>query len=235
MDKPIIGIIGGMGSYATADFFKRLLDALPAEKEWERPRIIIDNRCDMPSRVRAILYNENRDELVAEITKSMRMLIKNGASHVILACNTSHVFLDEVYTKIPEAKPKVIHIIDELGKQIKSDGHHKVFLLASEGTIETKIYSNYFGKYGIEILYPEEKDFSILRDFIEAVKQNEIDRQIADNFVEYINSAYDCPIILGCTELPVIYAKCKDKISKKIYDPLDAAINKIKEDLKNEQ
>ena len=38
-----IGIVGGMGSYATLDFFRRILDAFPAEKEWDRPRIVIDN------------------------------------------------------------------------------------------------------------------------------------------------------------------------------------------------
>ena len=59
-----IGILGGMGSYATLHFFSRILDAFPAEKEWERPRVIIDNRCTMPSRVRAYLYGERKQELV---------------------------------------------------------------------------------------------------------------------------------------------------------------------------
>ena len=45
-----IGILGGMGSYATCAIFQRLLDAFPAEKEWDRPRILIDNNCAMPSR-----------------------------------------------------------------------------------------------------------------------------------------------------------------------------------------
>ena len=32
MEDYVIGIIGGMGSYATIDFFRRLVDAFPAEK-----------------------------------------------------------------------------------------------------------------------------------------------------------------------------------------------------------
>lgn len=39
----IIGLVGGMGSIATVDYFRRLIDAFPAQKEWDRPRIIIDN------------------------------------------------------------------------------------------------------------------------------------------------------------------------------------------------
>ena len=47
----------------------------------------------MPSRVRAILYNDNRDELVRELLDSVQHLVETGATHVFLACNTSHVFL----------------------------------------------------------------------------------------------------------------------------------------------
>lgn len=74
----VIGILGGMGSYATASFFERLLMAFPAEKEWDRPRIIIDNYCTMPSRVRAILYDEHREELIKKLCDSVKMLIRGG-------------------------------------------------------------------------------------------------------------------------------------------------------------
>ena len=60
----VIGVLGGMGTYATINLFKQYAKVFPAEKEWDRPRIIIDNRCTMPSRVRAFLYNENVDELI---------------------------------------------------------------------------------------------------------------------------------------------------------------------------
>lgn len=71
-DEVAVGIVGGMGSYATVGFFKRLVDAFPARHEWERPRILIDNRCTMPSRVRAILYGERRDELVRQLAESVK-------------------------------------------------------------------------------------------------------------------------------------------------------------------
>ena len=46
----------------------------------------------MPSRVRAILYNEKREELISRMSASMQNLISAGASRIILGCNTSHVF-----------------------------------------------------------------------------------------------------------------------------------------------
>ena len=61
-----IGVLGGMGTYATIHLFRQYAEMFPAEKEWDRPRIIIDNRCTMPSRVRAALYGENRERLIRD-------------------------------------------------------------------------------------------------------------------------------------------------------------------------
>lgn len=92
MENLNIGVLGEMGTYATIHFFKQYAEIFLAEKEWDRPRIVIDNRCTMPSRVRAFLYNENVDQLVAEMADSMQYLTDEGCNRIILACNTSHLF-----------------------------------------------------------------------------------------------------------------------------------------------
>ena len=76
--KQVIGIVGGMGSYATLNFFSRLLAYFPAEREWDRPRIIIDNYCTMPSRVRAIIYKEKYKEVYMALANSIKLLIDGG-------------------------------------------------------------------------------------------------------------------------------------------------------------
>lgn len=78
MKDLVIGVLGGMGTYATINLFKQYAEVFPAEKEWERPRIIIDNRCTMPSRVRAFLYHENVEKLVDEMADSIDGLLKMG-------------------------------------------------------------------------------------------------------------------------------------------------------------
>ena len=76
----VIGVLGGMGTYATIHLFKQYAELFPAEKEWDRPRILIDNRCTMPSRVRAFLYNENVEGLVSQMGDSLRHLMDAGAT-----------------------------------------------------------------------------------------------------------------------------------------------------------
>lgn len=78
MKDLVIGVLGGMGTFATVNLFKQYAEVFPAEKEWERPRIIIDNRCTMPSRVRAFLYHENVEKLVDEMADSIDGLLKIG-------------------------------------------------------------------------------------------------------------------------------------------------------------
>ena len=166
MKKLVIGVLGGMGTYATIHMFQQYAEIFPAKKEWERPRIIIDNRCTMPSRVKAFLYNEKKDQLIEEMADSMQHLLESGCNRIILACNTSHLFLPYIYLKIPELENKVINIIDNCVEKIKKDGIKEVNLLGSEGTIEAQIYQKALEKAGICCRVPDTFEYTLLRDCI---------------------------------------------------------------------
>ena len=226
-----IGILGGMGTYATIHLFQQYAEIFPAEKEWDRPRIVIDNRCTMPSRVRAFLYNEKVDQLVNEMTDSMQSLVNSGCNHIILACNTSHLFLPKIYKKVPKLESRVIHIINNCVERIKSDGVKEVYLLASEGTIESKIYQNELEKAGIKCIVPTPDEYHLLRECIEAVKQNKYTDEVKGIFLNLV-SRYNS-YILGCTELPILYEKYRSEISGG-YDPLLLGLLKLKEEYDND-
>lgn len=225
----VIGVLGGMGTYATINLFNEYTEVFPAVKEWERPRIIIDNRCTMPSRVRAYLYNEKKDELISEMTESMNYLSKAGATRIILACMTSHLFLPRIYKEIPGLKKKVINLIDNCTKIVNEDKIKEISILGSEGTIDSKIFQKSLSKYNIKSMVPTKEEYGIMRDCIEAVKQNKYTSSIKKKFLYLINkSDY---VILGCTELPILYQKYKKDIKcKKAYDPLKLALETLKKE-----
>lgn len=237
MYSDVIGIVGGMGSYATASFFKRLIDAFPVEKEWERPRIIIDNRCTMPSRVRAILYKEKMEELGALLAESVRNLIHSGATKIVLACNTSHFFLPYIYRLVPEAKGAIINIIEETCKEIEKSNKSSASLLASEGTIECGIFEEYLKDIAnsdvITLNYPSGADFILQREIIEAVKQNCLKKEDVKKLIHLINSSKGEIVILGCTEFPIAFEHIPSgAIHKEVIDPLQCAINRIVKEIK---
>lgn len=229
MYQDVIGVIGGMGSYATLDFFGRLLRAFPAEKEWDRPRILIDNRCTMPSRVLAVLEGKDRETLIDQLSDSVSSLLRAGATKIILACNTSHCFLEDIYRRVPEAKGKFVNIIEACARQLKDAGEQEITLIASEGTIQSGIFDRALN--GISVVSPTGEEFLMQRRIIESVKQDKITPDAQEAFIRLINSSKTDAVVLGCTEFPVMHASLPDpgRITKRIYDPLTAAIIMLKE------
>ena len=67
---------------------------------------------------------------------------------------------------------KVLNLIENCASDIHNNDINKVYLLGSEGTIDSKIFQNELEKYGITCNVPSEEDYKTLRDVIEAVKQN---------------------------------------------------------------
>ena len=224
-----IGVLGGMGTYATIHLFRQYAAVFPAEKEWERPRIIIDNRCTMPSRVRAALYGENRQQLTREMSDSVRNLVKSGCNRILLACNTAHLFLPDIMRQVPEAEGKIVNIIEVCADGLCEDGIREVFLLASEGTIESGIYQKECSARGIRCEAPEKEEYAYLRDCIEAVKRDQYSDAVRAAFAKLMHRGSSC--VLGCTELPILYEKYRDLCSDvRVYDPMYIALSRIRKE-----
>ena len=224
--KDVIGIVGGMGSYATLNIFKRILDSFEAEKEWDRPRIIIDNVCNLPSRSRALLYNEKYEEVANGLADSVRNLIRSGANIIVLSSNTGHLFLNEIYKRAPESKEYVVNFIELLSNDIKKENIDEVILLGTEATVDFNIYKEYLD--GVKVNTPTDDDVKVINYYIEKVKQNKVTNDDVINFKELLLKFNEKNIILGCTELPVIYELIEDKIDKNIFDPINSFIKYLK-------
>ncbi len=226
IQKDVIGIVGGMGSYATVNIFKRILDAFPAEKEWERPHIIVDNICHLPSRSRAILYGERYDEVIDGIASSIKYLLNAGANIIVLSSNTSHILLDEIYKKVPESRGVIINFMETLANKIITENLKEILLIGTEATIEHNLYASYLSN--VHIKTANEEETKEINTYIEAVKKNKITEHDITGFRQFILNHNEMPIILGCTELPVLFEYIKNDISVKVYDPIDTVIEFIK-------
>lgn len=228
-----IGILGGMGTYATINIFKQYAQVFQAEKEWERPRIVIDNRCTMPSRVRAFLYNENVDQLIVEMVDSIKNLLNSGCTRILIGCNTAHIFLPKVLEQIPEAKECIFSIVDHCVKCLYKKKEKDVFILGSEGTIDSKIYQDALRENGVTFKVPTKEDYILIRECIEAVKTNHFSEQIKRIVIGLVDRHASC--ILGCTELPVLYEMYRRDIkSDRVYDPVHMALEQIKKEYDSE-
>ena len=235
MYRDVIGIVGGMGSFATLGFYQRVLQAFPANKEWERPHIVVDNFCTMPSRVRAILYDEDTERLKRMLCASVDMMRQawqeqDGKLYVILACNTAHYFLPYLSEHFSDVI--FVNILQLCADAIRRAHCDEVWVLASEGTVATRMYDHYLED--VRVQYPEQQMREI-RAFIEVVKQQpEIPEESIEAFHAFLESAPVSDVVLGCTELPVLYQSIVQNglpLSVRIFDPLEEAIRVLQQQI----
>lgn len=229
-----IGVLGGMGSYATLFIFERLLETFPVQKEWERPRIMIDNYCTLPSRVRAVLYQENVEELLEGMITALKGLEASGCSRIFMGCNTAHSFFDEILKRAPSLKDKMINIIDSTCHSSCKDGFKRVAVIASEGTVKSKIYQNMLGQKGLD--YVSAGEPLIMRQWIEAVKTNCISTDILAAFDQFIIETLEenDALILGCTEFSVLYRKlASESDNKRVIDPVSCVCRQLQDEFSN--
>lgn len=230
---PIIGLIGGMGSYATLDFYKKILDSFDVSKEWDRPHIIIDNFCTMPSRVKNIM-NPDENEismLIESLTYSVKKMIDYGVDIIILTCNTSHYFIKDIIDIIPNSSNYILNMISTTMEELHNNNIKEYAILATEGTLKSRLFEIEAEKFNLITESPTEVEYSEIRIFIENVKQNRVDLKIMENFVNFLHKRKSDVIVLGCTELPILYKSCLNegyKIEKTIIDPADVVVKSIK-------
>lgn len=199
-NRKTVGIIGGMGPGATALLFQKLIDYTDAKSDAEHMHILIDNNTQIPDRTTAILKGENTPALY--ICESARKLELCGAEVLVIPCNTSHYFYEDIQAQL---SIPVINMIAETAKVCLAHDYKKVGVLATTGTCNTDTYGRELKKFGIEAVYPDdpgqEKVMEVIYKQVKAGKK--INVQILDQTLKKMASQGVQAFILGCTELPM--------------------------------
>ncbi len=228
-----IGVIGGMGSYSTLHFFERFLKSFNAEEEYERPRIVIDNYCTLPNKVRAYLYNEKAEELLSNIISSLEHLTVMGCTKNLIVCNVTHVFMEEIFKRSPDLKKNFVDMIECLSEKLYYQGVRKVLVWTTRNTIKAEVFEKYLYKYDIEIVYDIDNNEEIINELMWAGEHNILNEHVGVKYSELCN-LYDksFPIILGCTELSIINSMFYGECNLQIYDPIECVLEYILQNLK---
>ena len=96
--KKIIGVLGGMGPYATTMFMNNVYDQTNAEKDWDHVRLVVDSNPHVPSRSRAILYGETSP--LEGMIDSCLKLQNYPVDLIVIPCNSAHFWIEEVKQKV---------------------------------------------------------------------------------------------------------------------------------------
>lgn len=213
-----IGIIGGMGPMATYDLGIKILLNTEASCDQDNIPVLIDCNSRIPDRTAAIL--QGGADPRPEMKKSAKLLEEAGADFLIMACNTAHYFYDSVCEDI---SIPVLHMPRETAKALLEKGVRKAGVLATDGTCRSGVYGNALTEAGIEALYPSEEKqriiMSLIYDYVKAGRMDFPDHCINDVVSEMQEKGAEI-LILGCTELPIVFDNMGET-ELPVIDPTD--------------
>jgi aspartate racemase len=199
-----IGVIGGMGPLATADFYLRLVRATPAATDQEHLHVIIDSNAQIPDRTAAI--DGRGPDPTPALVETARRLVAAGADVLAMPCNSAHAFLEAIRR---EAGVPVLDIMEEVARAAAalSPVPAAVGLLATSGTVRQRLYHNALERRQMRVLTPNEAGQRVVSAAIAAVKAGDTGpavRAQARAAGEELIRAGAGAIVLGCTELPLV-------------------------------
>lgn len=205
--KKPIGILGGMGPEASVYMYKTLIEKaiteFGAKNNEDFPEIILYS-VPVPDFISSEARQNEASAMLIDRTKQLNKL---DVSCIGIACNTAHLLLPELQK---ESSIDFISMIDTVVNKTLKDKKLSLGILGTPTTIRTKLYQRALEEKGIVVYLPDKQKLNKLEEIIRNVIKNEIQNEdkvalqgIADSLVDRGAEA----IILGCTELPLVFPK----------------------------
>jgi aspartate racemase len=204
MKQRVIGVLGGLGPWATLDLFEKMLRLTPASRDQDHLRIIIDNNPKIPDRSPAIL-GDGEDPTPA-LVDTAHNLERAGAECIVIPCNTAHAFYEPIQAAVGIP---VLHIMDEVANAAAEEmpGLRAAGVLATRAAIVSGLYHRSFARIGVDVLSPDPAGQDVVNEAIYGVKAGRMGPEVTRGLVavsERLIRAGAQALVLGCTELPFV-------------------------------
>jgi aspartate racemase len=224
--RRMLGVLGGMGPLAGADFVSKLIRATPADTDAAHIPLLLWSVPQVPDRLAAM---EGRGESpVPMLVHALRSMAACGVDRVAIACNTVHYWYDEL---VAGGGLPILHIADAASEALSSPQSvptpatsgpgRRIALLATRGTHAADFYPRRLATFGHRVLaYDEALQQRFIDPAIDAVKACRLDRAggllgsaldaLALSSLHAAREGRDGEtidaVLLACTELPLAHA-----------------------------
>ncbi|MCL2425378.1 MAG: amino acid racemase [Oscillospiraceae bacterium] len=203
--RPLLGILGGMGTQATASFYEKLHRLQKVKCEQEYLDIILYSKPSIPDRT-AFITKQSSENPLDSLVCAAKTLESSGVSCIAIPCATAHFFYDELSNTVDVP---IINMIDETARFIVSEGYKNICLLATDGSLRSRVFQASFEKHGINALCNNSPDIADLQaelmSLIYDVKRgNATETDVNELLNKVVEQSLGCgadAIVLGCTEL----------------------------------
>ena len=197
-----LGVLGGMGPAASAEFIARLIAQTPASCDQEHIPVILWSDPTIPDRSTSL---RNNDDLPWEKLKRGIQGLKNAdCDHIVIPCNTAHFW----YDRLVDLGVSITHIVDSVIDQLRiyKVENTTIGVMGTQATIEFGLYQQHLSSQGWLCIVPTQIEMdTLVQPAIDLIKAGKIEQAhdllitVAENLIARGAKA----VVLGCTEIPL--------------------------------
>ena len=223
MTDKVLGVLGGMGPLASAQFMLRLTLLTPASRDQDHIPAILWSDPRVPDRG-AARAGTGPDPLPA-LMRGIDGLRAAGCGAIAIPCNTAHGWFEPM---IRDAGLPILHIVDAAATDLRRLGIARgtIGLMGTAATLAMKLYQDRLSAQGWDIIEPEPVQMErLVSPAIASVKANRV-AEAYGPLAEVVNSLASrgaTAVVLGCTEIPLgIQAGPAEALHVPVVDTIDA-------------
>jgi aspartate racemase len=214
----IIGILGGMGPAATADFYAKLVSTTPGASDQDHLRTVIWSDPTIPDRTEALLGDG--PDPTPWLLDGSRVLREAGATVIAIPCNTAHAFVPSIadHVGLP-----IVHMIGEVARHLAtlSPRIHTAGLLATTGTVRAGLYQEWLDRFGVRLVLPDatSQDHEVMTAIrmVKAGAHGDTATVLLSRAARRLTERGAQAVIAGCTEIPL--GLSADAVDVPLVDP----------------
>ncbi len=219
----ILGVLGGMGPLASAQFMLRLTLLTPATRDQDHIPTVLWSDPRVPDRI-AGRAGTGPDPL-PWLLHGIDGLRQAGCGAIAIACNTAHAWYDAMaaHTDLP-----ILHIVDAAATDLDTLrlGGRRIGVMGTVPTLQLRLYQNRLADLGWDCIQPT--DGEMQRLVLPAIAQVKINR-VAEAYAPLVEAANLLAargaeaVVLGCTEIPLgIQAGPANALRVPVVDTIDS-------------
>ena len=204
-----LGILGGMGPAASAEFITRLVQQTPASCDQEHIPFVLWNEPRIPDRSTSMRNKD--DKPLPYLIEGIKALRYAGCDLIVIPCNTAHFWFDD----LSRLNVKIIHIVDSVIYALQDVNvvNSTIGVIGTQATIEFGLYQYMLNKSGWNCIVPNADEMdTLVQPAIDLIKSGNIEQAnpMLMTVIRNLIGRGATSVVLGCTELPLAVKEIKE-------------------------
>jgi aspartate racemase len=205
-----LGVLGGMGPAASAEFITRLIQQTPATRDQDHIPFVLWNNPQIPDRSTSMRNGD--DKPLPYLIEGIQALKYSGCDLIVIPCNTAHFWFHE----LSKLNVKIVHIVDSVADSLRDVNviNSTIGVIGTQATVELGLYQYILNRSGWNCIVPTKEEMNTLvQPAIDLIKGGDIE-QAHSMLMTVVRSLIDRgakAVVLGCTEIPLAVKEVEEQ------------------------